>query len=84
MLNGDSDQAAATLKKTEHYAELIHQGLARDTKKLKDAEKLLEHTTQRMTEYLRRTSGDDRLAMQSTLRQLDHVHDELLNQVFSH
>jgi hypothetical protein len=84
MLNGDSDQAVATLKKTEHYAQLIHLGLARNTKRLKDAEKLLERTTQRMGEYLRRTSGDDRLAMQATLKQLDHVHDELLNQVFSH
>src|SRR6202030_3363901 len=34
MLNGESEQAAATLKKTEHYAQLIHLGLARDTKKL--------------------------------------------------
>ena len=75
---------AATLKKTEHYAQLIHLGLARDTKKLKDAEKLLERTTQRMSEYLRRSSGDDHVAIEATLRQLDHVHNELLDQVFSH
>jgi hypothetical protein len=84
MLNGDSEQANATLKQTEHYTQMIHQTLARDTKRLKDAEKTLERTTQRMGEYLNRTSGDDHLAMQATLRQLDHVHDELLNQVFSH
>jgi hypothetical protein len=84
MLNGDSEQAAATLKQTEHYTQLIHQTLARDTKRLKDAEKILEHSTQRMGEYLNRTSGDDHLAMQATLRQLDHVHDELLDQVFKH
>jgi hypothetical protein len=84
MLNGDSEQANATLKQTDHYTQLIHQTLARDTKRLKDAEKTLERTTQRMGEYLNRTSGDDHLAMQATLRQLDHVHDELLNQVFSH
>ena len=84
MLNGDSEQAAATLKQTEHYTQLIHLALARDTKKLKDAEKMMERTTQRVSEYLNRTSGDDHLAMQATLKQLDHVHDELLNQVFSH
>jgi hypothetical protein len=84
MLNGDSEQAAATLKQTEHYTQLIHQSLARDTKRLKDAEKILERSTQRMGEYLNRTSGDDHLAMQATLRQLDHVHDELLDQVFNH
>jgi hypothetical protein len=84
MLNGDSEQANATLKQTEHYTQLIHQAIARDTKRLKDAEKMMEHTTQRMGEYLRHTSGDDHLAMQATLKQLDHVHDELLDQVFSH
>jgi hypothetical protein len=84
ILNGDSEQAAATLKRTEHYTQLIHLALARDTKRLKDAEKMMEHTRQRVSEYLNRTSGDDHLAMQATLKQLDHVHDELLDQVFSH
>jgi hypothetical protein len=84
MLNGDSEQAAATLKQTAHYTQLIHQTLARDTKRLKDAEKMLERTTQHVGEYVNRTSGDDHLAMQATLRQLDHVHDEMLDQVFSH
>lgn len=84
MLDGDSEQATATLKQTEHYAQMIHQTLARDTKRLKDAEKTLERTTQRMGEYLNRTSGDDHLAMQATLKQLDHVHGEVLDQVFRH
>jgi Na+/phosphate symporter len=84
MLAGDSERATATLKQTEHYTQLIHLALARDTKRLKDAEKMMEQTTQRMGEYLRHTSGDDHTAMQATLKQLDHVHDELLDQVFSH
>jgi hypothetical protein len=84
MLDGDSEQATATLKQTEHYNQLIHLALARDTKRLKDAEKTMEHTTERLGEYLRRTSGDDRVAMEATLRQLDHVHDELLTEVFRH
>jgi hypothetical protein len=84
MLNGDSEQANATLQQTQHYTQLIHLALARDTKRLKDSEKMLERTTQRMSEYLNRTSGDDHLAMQATLKQLDHVHDELLDQVFRH
>jgi len=84
MLDGDSEQAAATLKRTEHYNQLIHLALAQNTKRLKEAEKVMERTTERLGEYLRRTSGDDRLAMQATLKQLDHVHDELLDQVFKH
>jgi hypothetical protein len=84
MLDGDSEQATATLKQTEHYTQLIHLALARDTKRLKDTEKMMERTSERLGDYLRRTSGDDRVAMEATLQQLDHVHNEVLDQVFSH
>jgi len=84
MLNGDIDQASATLKKVEHYASLIHLGLASDTKRLKNAEQLMHHTTYRLGEYLHKASGEDRATLQSTLKRLDQVHDELLAQVFSH
>lgn len=84
MLDGDADQASATLKKVEHYAQLIHLGLARDTKRLKNAELLMHHTTYRLNEYLHRASGEDQATLEATLKQLDHVHDELLAQVFNH
>ena len=84
MLNGDVDQASATLKKVEHYAELIHLGLARDTKRLKSAEMLMHHTTYRLGEYLHQASGEDQATLQATLKQLDHVQNELLTQVFNH
>jgi len=84
LLDGNIDQASATLKQVEHYAQLIHLGLAHDTKRLKNAELLMHHTTYRLTEYLHKASGEDRATLQSTLSQLDHVHDELLAQVFLH
>ena len=84
MLNGDVDQASATLKKVEHYAELIHLGLAHDTKRLKSAEMLMHHTTYRLGEYLHQASGEDQATLQATLKQLDHVQNELLTQVFNH
>ena len=84
MLNGDVDQASATLKKVEHYAELIHLGLARDTKRLKSAELLMHHTTYKLSEYLHQASGEDQATLQATLKQLDHVQNELLTQVFNH
>src|SRR5580692_11201639 len=43
MINGDIDQASATLKKVNHYAQLIHMSLADNTKRLKNAEMLLHH-----------------------------------------
>jgi hypothetical protein len=84
FLDGDFEQGAATLKKIQHYAQLIHQDLARNTKRIKEAEKLMEHTTFHLGEYVHHASGDDRMALQATLRQLDGIHDELLTQVFAH
>jgi hypothetical protein len=84
MLDGDVDQASATLKKVEHYALLIHLGLAHDTKRLKNAELLMHHTTYRLGEYLHQASGEDQATLQATLKQLDHVQTELLTQVFNH
>ncbi|MCU1225912.1 MAG: hypothetical protein JWQ42_4005 [Edaphobacter sp.] len=84
MLNGDADQASATLKKVAFYAQLIHLGLARDTKRLKNAELLMHHTTRRLSEYLHKASGEDQPTLQATLKQLNIVQDEILTQVFNH
>jgi hypothetical protein len=84
FLDGDFEQGAVTLKKIQRYAQLIHQNLANNTKKLKEAEKLMEHTTFHLGEYVHHATGDDQMALQATLKQLDGVHDELLTQVFRH
>ena len=84
FLDGDFESGAATLKKIQHYAQLIHQDLASNTKRIKEAEKLMEHTTFHLGEYAHHASGDDKMALQATLKQLDSVHDELLTQVFAH
>jgi hypothetical protein len=82
LLAGDVDQASATLKKVEHYAELIHLNLANDTKRLKNAEMLMHHTTYRLGEYLHQASSEDQVTLKATLKQLDQIQDEILNQVF--
>jgi hypothetical protein len=82
--DGEYEKASATLKKIEHYAQLVHLNLASDTRKLKDAEILMQHSTAHMGDYLRHASSDDQPALQATLKQLDHVHEELLTQVFAH
>lgn len=82
--DGDIEQASATLKKINHYAQLIHMDLAKDTKKLKDSELLMQHTTSRLGMYIHQASSDDQATLKATLTQLDHVHDELLTQVFAH
>jgi hypothetical protein len=84
MLNGDVDQASATLKKVNHYAQLIHVSLADNAKRLKNAEMLLHHTTYRLGEYLHKASSEDQATLNVTLKQLDKVHDELLAEVLKH
>ncbi|MDQ2833061.1 MAG: hypothetical protein M3Y50_04805 [Acidobacteriota bacterium] len=84
MRDGDLDQASVTLEKISRYAQLIHMGLGSNSKRLKNAEMLLEHTTYRLGEYVRHASYEDRASMQSTLKQLDQVHTELLAQIFAH
>jgi hypothetical protein len=84
MLQGNVDQATATFKKMEQYAALIHLGIANDSKHIKDAEQLMHHTTYRLGEYLRQASSEDRATLQTALKQLDQIHDELLTQVFKH
>jgi hypothetical protein len=84
MAAGDMDQANATLKQIQHFAEKIHGGLAKNTKKLKDAEMMLHMATYHLGEYMHFVSGDDKPVAESTLKQLNKVHDELLAQVFAH
>jgi len=84
MLAGNVDAASATLKQVSHYAQLIHLNLANNTKRLKNAEELMHHTTYRLNEYLHQASSEDQATLQATLKQLNQVHEELLTQVFSH
>jgi hypothetical protein len=84
IADGETEQAASTLKQINRYARLIHLSLTRNAKRLKDAQELLHNTTYRLNEVLHLVSGDDRTAVQETLKQLDQLNEELLTQVFTH
>jgi hypothetical protein len=84
LADDDTEQAAATLKQIDQDAHLIQRSLARNSNRLKDAEKLLHDTTFRLGQLLHLVSGDDRATVQDTRRQLNQINDELLNQVFNH
>jgi hypothetical protein len=84
MLNGDPDRASAMFKKIQAYSELIQMNLARDTKRLKNAEMLMHRTTYRLNEFLRGASTEDRPTLQAALKQLNKVQSDLLTQVFNH
>ena len=82
MAAGESEEATHSLAAVQKYASKLHDNLARDTKKLKDAEILMRHTAFRMKEVLGGSSSDDRPLLELTLKQLDQVEADLMLQVF--
>lgn len=84
MSAGDMDQASLTLRRIQQFAGRIHMGLASDTKRLKSAEMLMHTTVRNLTEFMHHVSTDDKTVVETTLKQLDKVNDELLAQVFAH
>ncbi len=44
----------------------------------------MHNTTYRLGQVLHLVSGDDKVTVQETLKQLDQVNDEILAQVFTH
>jgi hypothetical protein len=80
--SGDSGQATETLKLVQRYAERIHVGVADDSKKLKDAELLMQRTSFRLKDILSEASYEDREALEATLKQLNQVQAQLMTQVF--
>ena len=80
--SGDSGQASETLKVVQQYAEKIHTGVADDSKKLKDAELLMQRATFRLQDILSEASYEDRQTLEATLKQLNEVQTQLMTQVF--
>src|ERR1700691_1899710 len=80
--SGDSGQASETLKVVQQYAEKIQMGVGGDSKKLKDAELLMQRATFRLQDILSEASYEDRQTLEATLKQLNQVQTQLMTQVF--
>ena len=80
--SGDSLRASETLKLVQRYAEKIHTGVASDSKKLKEAELLMQRTSFRLKDILGAASYEDRQTLEATLKQLNQVQAQLMTQVF--
>jgi hypothetical protein len=78
----DGQDASATLRSIRDYTQKIHLGVANDSKRLKNAQILMEHTAFRLNEYLHSAALDDRPVLESTLKNLNQVQNELMMQVF--
>lgn len=75
---------AQTLLAVRDYTQKIHLGETKDTKRLKNAQILMEHTAFRLNEFLHSAGLDDRPVLESTLKNLNEVQNELMMQVFRH
>lgn len=80
----DGQDPAATLRAVRDYTQKIHLNQAKDSKRLKNAQILMEHTAFRLNEYLHAAALDDRPVLESTLKNLNQVQNELMMQVFRH
>ena len=78
----EGQDASATLRSIRDYTQKIHLGVANDSKRLKNAQILMEHTAFRLNEYLHSAALDDRPVLESTLKNLNQVQNELMMQVF--
>ena len=81
---GDMDQATASLQRVQTYADHIHANLGKSAKRVKNAEMLMHLATYKLTELMHVISTEDSALLQATLKRLDKLHDELLQQVFAH
>ena len=80
---GQEDEAQATLKHAEVVMGKMHGMAQQDTKRLKNAEMLMEHTSRRLSDMMHVATDASRSVVQSTLQKLNALHNELLAQVFA-
>jgi len=84
IADDDTERATATIRQIDKVTPLIQHSLTHNSNRLKDAELLLQDTTYRLGQMLHLLDSDDRASVQDTLKQLNHLNDELLKQVFTH
>jgi len=83
MAAGDDQQAAATFTQIDSVAQKMEKASAANAKRLKNAEMILEHITRRLTDMVHVASTDDRSATQAALKNIDHLHTQVLAVIFS-
>ena len=84
MASGDDSAAIAAIQHADDDAAKLKEAIGRDSKRLKNAEQLLEHSVHRLSDMVHVASIDQHEAVQTVLRHVSSVHDDLLAAVFSH
>jgi hypothetical protein len=79
---GLDEDATKTVVRIAEVAAKLQNAAARDTKKLKDAEKMLSESSRRLTDLARASSGEQRDSMRAVVAKLDAAHSKILGLVF--
>ena len=82
LSNGNSMAISATLKTIRQYTAKIHAAITEHSKKLKDAQIMMDKTVFRLKDLMKSSSLDDQQAFASTLQQLDQVQSQMMLAVF--
>jgi len=80
--SGNVAKAQSLLQRIQALAAKIHLSLARNDKRLKNAEIMLSNTSFRLKEMLNASDYEDRPLVQQTLAKVDDAQDEAMMQVF--
>ncbi len=83
LSEGDREAGAAALRSVELYTASMDTALARDAKKLKDAEILLRESAFRLKAAMLASSIDDRPAMAAALGKINAAESKLMVAVFA-
>jgi hypothetical protein len=79
---GDSLAAAATLKTIRNYTDKIHSDVTGHSKKLKDAQIIIDRAAFRLKELMQSSSLDNQQAFATTLKGLDQLQSQMMLTVF--
>lgn len=80
--SGNIVKAQGLLQRIQTLAAKIHLSLARNDKRLKNAEIMLSNTSFRLKEMLNASDYEDRPLVQQTLAKVNDAQDEAMMQVF--
>jgi hypothetical protein len=80
--SGNIVKAQGLLKRVQGLASKIHLSLARNDKRLKNAEIMLSNTSFRLKDLLNASDYEDRPLVQQTLTKVNSAQDEAMLQVF--
>jgi len=83
LADGQEGLAASTIQHIQVVTAKMQKILLKNSKRMKNAEELMEHTTRRLADMLHLTSNETRPALEAALQRLNAEQSAMLNEVFA-